>query len=72
MNTFLNCRYLSHVPHNLSTLKLLNPKTSYASHFQTLMNNAINARFPTENTIHQTPLLKRVVGLGLGTHVSNG
>ena len=28
--------YLSHIPHNLSTLKLLDPKTSYSQHFRGL------------------------------------
>ncbi|KAI3629922.1 hypothetical protein MIR68_011357 [Amoeboaphelidium protococcarum] len=30
--------YISHVPHNLSTLKLLNPSVSYYGHFQTLLS----------------------------------
>jgi hypothetical protein len=31
--------YLSHVPHNLSALKLMAPKKTYLQHFQSLMNN---------------------------------
>jgi len=32
--------YLSHVPHNLSTMKLLDPKTSYGGHFNVLVKKA--------------------------------
>jgi len=32
--------YLSHVPHNLSTMKLLQPHLSYAAHFQALVKQA--------------------------------
>lgn len=32
--------YFSHVPHNLSQLKLLQPATSYQAHFATLVNKA--------------------------------
>jgi len=34
--------YLSHVPHNLSTLKLLNPKLSYGQHFQSMSTHWAN------------------------------
>lgn len=32
------CGYFSHVPHNLSTLKLLQPEVSYQQHLQSLVN----------------------------------
>jgi len=31
--------YISHIPHNLSTLKLMFPNISYYTHFQTLQKN---------------------------------
>jgi len=42
--------YLSHIPHNLSTLKLLEPKTSYKTHFKNLAEpweKGIRNTFPT-------------------------
>jgi hypothetical protein len=35
--------YLSHVPHNLSTMKLLNPAVSYGQHFGALVEKAERA-----------------------------
>ena len=31
--------YLSHIPHNLSALKMMNPQKSYPQHFASLMQN---------------------------------
>ena len=39
--------YLSHVPHNLSTLKILEPSVSYAGHWQKLVDNARLNRLPS-------------------------
>jgi hypothetical protein len=44
--------YMSHVPHNLSALKLLNPTVSYVNHFKSLTNvweQKVNAVFPPKN-----------------------
>ena len=40
------CGYLSHIPHNLSALKLLEPKKSYAEHFGKLVEDSA-ARVPS-------------------------
>ena len=37
--------YISHVPHNLSTLKLLKPHLSYGEHFQSLVNRQTSSNF---------------------------
>eukprot|EP01095_Lingulamoeba_sp_RSL-Kostka_P002976 TRINITY_DN13882_c0_g1_i1.p1 TRINITY_DN13882_c0_g1~~TRINITY_DN13882_c0_g1_i1.p1 ORF type:complete len:466 (+),score=79.77 TRINITY_DN13882_c0_g1_i1:54-1451(+) len=37
--------YLSHIPHNLSTLKLLNPSLSYKHHFNSLTSYSENSYF---------------------------
>lgn len=39
--------YISHVPHNLSTLKLVNPKKSYFELFRTYASNSLS-RIPSE------------------------
>ena len=38
--------YVSHVPHNLSTLKMLEPHVSYADHWQRLVHIARTTRLP--------------------------
>lgn len=38
--------YASHVPHNLSTLKMLDPSTSYATHWTRLVTIARTTRLP--------------------------
>ena len=40
------CGYLSHIPHNLSALKLLQPDKSYAQHFNQLVEDSA-ARVPS-------------------------
>jgi hypothetical protein len=40
------CGYLSHIPHNLSALKILQPQKSYASHFGSLVEDSA-ARLPS-------------------------
>jgi len=49
--------YMSHVPHNLSALKLLNPSVSYVNHFKSLTSiweQRVNTYFPLANP--ETPL----------------
>jgi len=48
--------YLSHVVHNLSTLKLMNPNKSYGTHFKEYVAKA-ETRLPTN---FQNPTLRRV------------
>lgn len=43
--------YVSHVPHNLSTLKLLKPQLSYAQHFGSLVKTAIESRFKQPDSL---------------------
>ncbi|RHY88358.1 hypothetical protein DYB37_009775 [Aphanomyces astaci] len=53
--------YFSHVPHNLSTLKLMNPQKSYARHLNDLVEHA-NSRVPTNI---QSPQARRVLATAL-------
>jgi len=46
MTAGVACGYLSHIPHNLSALKLLQPQKSYAEHFAGLVEDSA-ARLPT-------------------------
>ncbi|OQR91304.1 hypothetical protein THRCLA_09043 [Thraustotheca clavata] len=48
--------YFSHIPHNLSTLKLMNPQKSYSHHMKDLIDHA-ESRVP--NNI-QSPFARRV------------
>jgi len=43
----VTCGYLSHIPHNLSALKLLQPHKSYAEHFGGLVEDSA-ARLPSD------------------------
>lgn len=45
MTAGVACGYLSHIPHNLSALKLLQPSKSYAEHFGSLVEDSA-ARLP--------------------------
>jgi hypothetical protein len=47
MTAGVACGYFSHIPHNLSALKLLQPHKSYADHFGGLVDDAA-ARVPSE------------------------
>ena len=47
MTAGVACGYLSHIPHNLSALKLLQPHKAYAEHFRGLVADSA-ARVPTE------------------------
>ncbi|KAF0700258.1 Aste57867_9213 [Aphanomyces stellatus] len=49
--------YFSHVPHNLSTLKLMNPQKSYSRHLNDLIEHA-QARVPSSI---ESPQARRVV-----------
>ncbi|KAG9408070.1 hypothetical protein AC1031_021305 [Aphanomyces cochlioides] len=53
--------YFSHVPHNLSTLKLMNPQKSYARHLSDLVEHA-QSRVPTSI---QSPQARRIVATAL-------
>ena len=46
MTAGVACGYLSHIPHNLSALKLLQPQKSYAHHFSGLVEDSA-ARLPS-------------------------
>jgi|LauGreDrversion4_1035100.scaffolds.fasta_scaffold72994_1 CRP-like cAMP-binding protein len=48
MSAGVACGYLSHIPHNLSALKLLQPHKSYAQHFGGLVEDSA-ARLPLGN-----------------------
>lgn len=51
MSAGIVCGYLSHVPHNLSTLKLLQPEKSYAQHTAELIQGSyqrVPATVPTK------------------------
>ena len=47
MGAGVACGYFSHIPHNLSTLKLLQPSVTYAGHFSALVNDSL-PRIPAE------------------------
>ncbi|RHY28457.1 hypothetical protein DYB32_005966 [Aphanomyces invadans] len=53
--------YFSHVPHNLSTLKLMNPQKTYGRHMNDLIEHA-NARVPANIT---SPQARRLVATTL-------
>lgn len=57
--------YFSHVPHNLSTLKLLKPQVSYGDHFRSLLQATIDARFDKQGSIYRSNALKNIVGTSL-------
>lgn len=52
--------YLSHVPHNISSLKLLQPNVTYMQHIQTLRSKAIQGRFE-EGVVSKMPVLRGVI-----------
>ena len=47
------CGYLSHIPHNLSALKILQPHKSYAEHFGGLVDDSAS-RIPRELNLPRT------------------
>ena len=53
MSAGVACGYLSHIPHNLSALKLLQPHKSYAEHFSGLVEDSA-ARVPKELGLPRT------------------
>ena len=57
--------YVSHVPHNLSTLKLLKPTISYGSHFQSLVDGTVDVRLKKQGALYQNQALRRLVGTSL-------
>jgi hypothetical protein len=59
--------YLSHVPHNLSSLKLLQPSVSYREHFNNLVSTSITTRFSADpaTTLNSNPMLRKIVGSAL-------
>jgi hypothetical protein len=58
--------YVSHVPHNLSSLKLLKPSVSYGDHFRQLMTTALEARFGKQlesaSWVYRSPMTRSLVG----------
>jgi len=57
--------YFSHVPHNLSTLKMLHPHTSYAQHWTTLVQIARTTRLPPNLPPRSANLLANLLTLFL-------
>ena len=58
--------YFSHVPHNLSSLKMLQPNVSYAVHAQSLRDKAMLGRFTNpEGVVARSPMLRSVISTAL-------
>lgn len=63
------CGYLSHVVHNMSTLKLMNPHKSYAVHFSDYVKRA-EGRLPTG--LENNPGLRRVAATAVACFLPAG
>eukprot|EP00911_Craspedida_sp_UC1_P002329 UC1_evm2s1752 len=55
--------YLSHVPHNLSTLKLLEPNKSYAHHFNSLAERSLSRVPPSIESSSQRLWMSRFLAV---------